>query len=913
MGSLPNGVRYIVRRSPMPPHRAELRLVVDAGSVLEDADQLGYAHFVEHMAFNGTRHFPKHALVDYLRSVGLRFGADLNAETGYDQTTYKLTVPTDSAGVLDKGIEILADWAHGVTFDSGAVVAERGVVLEEWRLRSGGGMDGGGRLAARFDSAYFPGARYGERLPIGTVPSIQAATPAPLKRFYHDWYRPDLMAVIVVGDVDRAEVVRLIRERFGALRNPTPERPRPPQGSAGWAGPRVAVIADSGLGRTVAELYYRLGPDTGNVMALTRPGILRNLFVNVVRRRLTTDSTISPPVLGWAVDECGTRDGGHCLTLSAAVANNGVEQGLAALYGRLVQFQQYGPTAAEFDAAKLVMQESLDAWARTGVTRSSGQQAADYVDQMFSAQRYVSGGARVPIARALLAELQPADLTEFARACCTPKNLAVVVSEPAWARRPNAPALLAVLDSVSRVKFSAPAEPKLPPQLLATRPEPGRITTEVYDTAAALTEWTLANGMRVLLKQTAFSGDQLLLRAIAPGGSSVAPDSLWTAAQVGAPAVVQALGWGAMSPADLEHALFGFGGAVSGPAVQMTSTGEEVDVTGSPRHAELLFQLLHLAFTPPRADTAAFATWKANSEGAARVLDVERNGTPDGLLNQVFAGDNPRARPPTSAQLDSVSLGQVVRFYQDRFADASNFTVVLVGALTPEQARPLIERYLASLPSVHRAERSRPLGVHAPSGVVRRSVHVLSGAQAVTVLAFHGPVAALTPEVQDSLKALLAILQVRLTDVLRGQLAGTYSVGVALTWPELDDRDGYLATVQFTSAPDKADTLAKALLDEVGRLQRGAISPSVLAAVVETRARATQSARVSNDYWLGWLTTRIRRGWPLTVPLHMPTDHLTVSDVASLAREYLNLTRYVHLTLLPADNSSATAGSTAKP
>ncbi|HEU4588189.1 MAG TPA: pitrilysin family protein, partial [Gemmatimonadales bacterium] len=255
IGALPNGVRYYIRENHRPEKRAELRLVVNAGSILEDPDQRGLAHFVEHMAFNGTTHFPKLELVNFLERSGMRFGAHLNASTTFDETVYRLAIPTDSGAFLAKGIQILEDWAHGIAFDTAEVRKERGVVIEEWRGNQGAGM----RLLQKQFPVLFRGSRYAERLPIGTKESLETFDPAALRRFYRDWYRPELMAVVAVGDFDRAEVERLIRQHFSRIPKAVKPRPRTRYGVPPRDSTAVAIATDKEANVTQAQVYLFRG------------------------------------------------------------------------------------------------------------------------------------------------------------------------------------------------------------------------------------------------------------------------------------------------------------------------------------------------------------------------------------------------------------------------------------------------------------------------------------------------------------------------------------------------------------------------------------------------------------------------------------------------------------------------------
>jgi len=922
-GQLPNGLRFVVRPDRLPAHRAELRLVVDAGSVVEDDDQPGLAHFVEHMAFAGTQHFPQHALIDYLELLGLRFGADLNAETGLDQTVYRLTVPTDSVGVLNEGLAVLADWANAVTFDSNAVVAERGVVQAEWRIRTGGGVDAGPRIRARVDSTLYPGTHYPDRQPLGLPRVIETATPALLKRFYRDWYRPDLMAVIVVGDFDRAAVVRRIRQLFTPLRNPVSERPRPPRGMPRWTGPRVALVADSAQHGAYLQLLFRLPPDTGDAPTSTRLTVLENMVYNSLASRAKAMEVARAPVQMRPVSSCQTHGGGHCLALEATVAAEQSGSGAAVLLTEIGRLAQQGPTPDELAFAQQMLRAGLD-WPEE--VKGSAEWAGDYVDYAFAEEPYVPGVVREPIARALLAQLTPTDLAAFVRTYCTPEALVLIEVGPTGAAGgPTAEALRAVIDSVSRAALTPPPAPPVPRALSALHPDPGRIASARQHRSVGIVEWTLGNGMRVLLKPTAAAGAPLLIRAVAPGGASLAPDTLWAAAAVSASVTANVLGWDGVHPDELGQELFDVLGTAAKPRVEILTDVERVDIAGPASYAELLFKLLHLAFQIPRADTAAFNRWKAGlateramSDAMAQVVrSRDLNAQASAVLDELLTSGNRRASTPRSDELRTVGLEDVRKFYEDRFGDASHFTVLIVGALTAEQARPLVERYLASLPTRGEGrERPRPLQIDFPAGVIRRAMDVLATPEAVTVLAFHGSLPrSWTPEAQNRLQALMAALQIELTTQLRERMGGTYGVQIALTFPELAARPGYVAQVRFESTPERADTLASVAVEVVRNFQQGHVSATVASQVGETTRRYSEMAYdAENGPWLERLTTRLDRGWPLDdIPrVDAHSTAFTPQGIAATARQYLDLKNYVQVTLLPKGYAQPARDSTSR-
>src|SRR5215469_10209086 len=354
VGTLPNGLKYYIRNNGKPAHRAELRLVVKAGSVLEDDDQQGLAHFVEHMEFEGTRHFPKQGLVDFLSLLGLGIGPDANAETSYDDTQYTLRIPTDQPGVLDRALLVLEDWAHNATFDQSGIDRERGIVLSEWRLH----LDADQRTQDKVIAAQLAGSRYADRAPIGKPDSIEHAQREQLLRFYRDWYRPDLMAVIVVGDVDRDAVAAMIKDHFASLSAPSAERPRPTFDVPEHRGTRYAIVTDKEATTTAVQISdLRPARNQGSVGGY-REIIRDQLFADMFGARLDELArSANPPFVNAAADRellpaPRTRDGA---ILQAVVSNDGVTTGLAALVTELQRLSRFGFTATELARAKQAM------------------------------------------------------------------------------------------------------------------------------------------------------------------------------------------------------------------------------------------------------------------------------------------------------------------------------------------------------------------------------------------------------------------------------------------------------------------------------------------------------------------------------------------------------------------------------
>ncbi|HKP75206.1 MAG TPA: pitrilysin family protein, partial [Longimicrobiaceae bacterium] len=499
IGRLPNGLTYYVRRNAEPPHRAELRLVVNVGSVLEDDDQRGLAHVVEHMAFNGTRRFAAHQIVDFLESVGMRFGPDVNAYTSFDETVYMLSLPTDTAGVLDRGLDILEDWATGIAFDTAEVRKERGVVIEEWRL----GRGAGARIRDKQFPVLFAGSRYAERLPIGTPETVLNAPVEAITRFYHDWYRPDLMSVVAVGDFDPRRVEAMIRERFGRIPAAANPRPRPTYTVPPWDSTRFSVVTDREATGSSVDLVRAVPSRLRRTPAAYREGIVESLYGFMLDQRLS-DITQRPdaPFLNVSTFRGSLLRGLDAYYLSAHVPDGRMDAGVAALLTEARRAAAAGFTAPELARSKA---ELFRQWEQIYAERSketSADFAGRYVGHYLYGGALLSTTAEFALNRDLIPTVTLAQVDSVARTALGPTNRAVLVTAPDTVPVPAEARLAAITDSVARSRVAAYADTTSSAPLLARRPAPGRVVSTRRIAEIGVTEWRLGNGARVVLKPT---------------------------------------------------------------------------------------------------------------------------------------------------------------------------------------------------------------------------------------------------------------------------------------------------------------------------------------------------------------------------------------------------------------------------
>jgi zinc protease len=898
-GVLPNGLTYYVRRNAEPRARAELRLVVNAGSVLEDADQRGLAHFLEHMAFNGTRRYEKHQIVDYLERVGMRFGPDINAYTSFDETVYMLQLPTDSAGVLDTGLQILRDWADGIALDPEEIEKERGVVIEEWRRSRGAGA----RISDRQFPFLFAGSRYAERLPIGDLETLRTFSPETLRRFYAQWYRPELMAIVAVGEFDPREMEARIRQEFGGMEaRPGPERPEiamPFPDST-----RYMVTVDPEVPRTTVNINWMMPARPDTTPQEIRRSVVDGMFSGLLGDRLQ-DISLEPnaPFIDVGSYLGGSLRPVETFSLNAAVAEGGAERGLGALVAELERAARHGFTAAELERERT---ELLRMWEQIYAERAktpSGAFAGTYADHFLRRGPLRTMEDEYATNLALIPTITLDDVNAAARRYAAMRDRVVLVSGPerAGLQRPSETRLAFVADSVARSDLAAYTETVSDAPLLARTPAPGRIVQVDSTPEIGVTRWTLSNGARVVLKPTDFKDDEILFAASSPGGLSLLADSAYLWGRT-ATAAVQLGGVGGLSLTDLQKRLAGKAAAV-GPSVGDLSEG--MNGYAAPRDVETLFQLVHLYFTQPRRDTTAWAAYRQRGRESLRNRNVTPESAFGDTLTAILTQGHPRARPFTSAVFDSLDIDRSLDIYRQRFADAADFTFYFVGTFDPDSLRPLVETYLASLPGTGTRETFRDLGIRPPGGVVQRTVRRGVEPKARTVLVFTGP-AEFSRQATADIGGLAAALELRLREKLREELGGTYTVGVSGSVAR-DPYPRYSLSVDFGSAPERVDELVRVVMAEIDTVRATGVPQDVVDKVREAFRRSRETDMRENGTWMARLMSYDRNGWdPRGINENLAASTVSVERVRAAARLYLDPARRVQVSLVPEGGAPAT-------
>jgi len=899
-GRLPNGLRYLVRRNTLPEKRAELRLVVDAGSILEDDSQLGVAHFVEHMAFNGTRRFPKADLVNFLERSGVRFGPDLNAYTSFDETVYMLQVPTDTAAIVSKALDILEDWAHGLALDTTEIRKERGVVVEEWRTGRGAQM----RMTYKQFPVILHGSRYATRLPIGTRENLETFPDSVARAFYRDWYRPDLMTVVAVGDFDPKKMEADIKQRFARI--PPVSKPRKREYAAvpGHEETFVSIESDKEYPNASVALVWFSAPKRVRMTSEFRRALVNGFYDRMVNARLSEIGQRPDAPFAYG----GTGRGSFTRTrdvhqLYAAVKGSDFAKAAEALLIEAERVRRFGFTKSELDRARTNYLRGLEQrYAERDKTNSSSF-AGQFVSSALNDTPILNIADEQALGQRFAPTITLDELNALARASFPKQDRVVIVAAPdkPEIKLPDRATMLAVFDRPVDAGLTAYVDSTSDAPLVASPPTPGKVVSETKLPETGILEWRLSNGAKVLLKPSDFKRDEVLFAAQSPGGISLLPDTAVTQAELASTALSVG-GLGTFNQTALTKRLTGKRANVS---AYISDTEQGLQGSASAKDIETLFQLAWLNLTQPRADSNAYAALRNQ---ARSVLANQRND-PGAIfrdtVTMVMAGYHPRTRLFTPELFDSVDVQRSLAIHRDRFADASAFTFFLVGSFDPDSVRPLVERYIASLPSQKRGEKAKDVGIRPPTGVVSKTVRAGIEPKAQTMIVFSGP-CEYSIENRTVMSAMRELLNIRLREVLREDKGGTYGAGVGANCSHIPYAN-YRVTVSFGSAPERTEELTKEVFSVIESIKKGEVSDSNMTKIRELTIRGHETALKQNNRWLDAMMDADEDGRDQRDFLRSPERMLKVTkeQIRDAARLYLDTNRYARFTLLPVEGAKA--------
>jgi zinc protease len=886
-GKLKNGLTYYIRRNKKPENHLELRLVVDAGSILEDSDQLGMAHLMEHMNFNGTKHFKKNELVDYLQNIGVKFGADLNASTGFDRTTYILPIPTDSTKEVNEGFQILEDWAHEALLKHDMIKGERGVVLEEYRL----GLGADKRMREQYFPIILRGSRYAKRLPIGTKESILHSKDSSLRRFYHQWYRPGLEAVIAVGDLPVQTIYKKIKKYFGGIPTLKNPRDRKTYSIPNHKKTYVAVASDSEATNTVVRI---LNLDEGKRKPVQTVGdfrreLVQRLFTTMINNRLDEKRNKPNPPFMLARSSHGQFVSPEKETYrSIAVTNqDSLLKGMKTLLLVNKRVRKYGFLQDELKRAKKDLLSSLESQYKGRKTETSSSYVGNYISNYMKDSPIPGISWKYKEAKKFVPGIKLSEVSSLIDQFLHQDNRDVLVTGPPLkgSKKALKQNIRKLLVEVAHQKVTPYKEKKVRSRLMRKKPKMGSITDQSADDSLGTTTLTLSNGAKVVYKKTDFKDNQILFQAFSYGGTSLYSNDVYRQTDLANDGLTQA-GVAGLSKSDLKKVLSGKNVSVS-PFISELIEGLQGNST--PQDMETMFQLIHLYFTSLNKDQDAFDSYISKQKTRySKLLSNPQFYFIAQFNNFINGQNNPRyVGFPTPQKLDKANYNLAYKKYQQRFANAGDFTFYFVGDIPVKAFEKDVKTYLAGLPSGSKREKYKVLPYRPLSGTHKKVVYKGKAPKSLVELVYDGETG-YSPAKDFRLQVLGDILTIELTNTLREKDSGVYTVnakGGASKIPY----GSFHFVVAFPCGPDNVPKLIKAAEQEVGKIIKNGPTDEDLKKVKKHQLLQYKKDMKKNQYWLSHLLQPDINQTSKTAFLHFKkkVNSLTKDDIQQIANEYL--------------------------
>ena len=898
IGKLSNGLTYYIRRNKKPEQKVELRLVVNAGSILEDNDQQGLEHFSEHMAFNGTTHFKKNDIVSFLQTIGVGFGNDLNANTSFDQTIYILPIPTDKPENINKGFEILEDWAHNVTYDTDDIDGERPVVLEESRL----GKGANDRMYRKIYPNVFAGSLYANRLPIGLDSIIKNASYATIRRFYKDWYRPDLMAVIVVGDIDPAKAEELIKKHFDGLTNPENERPRIHPGMPPYTKDQAQVVTDKEATSYTTIVNYSAEP-IHPIVTLEdyKKDLTKQIFTTLFNQRLRELTQKENPPFVYAFTDFGSFARGYeSFGASIGTGSNDSVTGLKAFEEELERVKKYGFTKPELDRAKSNLLNQMDKMYNEKNKTESADYVSEYIQNFLTKEPIPGIENEYKYYKELLPQITIDNVNDISKQLQQdPKQfIALLGPEPSSSKSlPTDNDLLAVAYAAEKMDVKPYEEKAIASSLMTTLPKPGKIISSKKNSELGTTEFTLSNGVTVTIKPTDFKNDQILMSAIRPGGKNNYGLKDKYNAQY-ATSVVSSMGVGNFSPIDLQKALSGKTVKVN-PVISDISEG--ISGSSSVKDLESMMQLMYLYFTAPRVDTSLFKSFVQKNKTQLAFLSANPQAVFVDTLYKELYHNSPLApvAVPKPEYFDQINLNRLMQIYKERFGNANGMHFTFVGSFKEDELKPLLERYIASLPSSPKKFSYVDNKLRPAQGKIDFTLNKGKEQKSLIVGVYSGDVP-YSDALDLKADAISEILNIRIIEELREKIQGIYGGGTQAQ-VEKYPYSHYTFFLQLPCGPEKVDTLLYAAHKEIQNLIKDGPSKENLEKVQQQWKEQYKTDVKENGTWLSELQSFYFPGTNPDYFIHYEkhVDALTQKDIQDAAKLLLTTKNVLTGILMP--------------
>lgn len=898
-GKLDNGLTYYIRQNNLPENRADFYIAQKVGSMQEEDSQAGLAHFLEHMAFNGTTNFPGKSMLNYLQDNGIKFGTNINAYTSFDETVYYISnIPTTNKNLVDSALLVLHDWSNAIALEEEELDNERGVIREEWRTRGGSQQ----RLWDQLLPKMYPDSKYANRMPIGSIDVINNFKPEEIRAYYHKWYRPDLQGIIIVGDFDADEMEQKVKELFAPIKLDEDRAERAYYPVPDNKEPIVAVATDKEARNTRVTLYYKHDP-MPDELKNTQAGYITQYILNaassMINQRLSEiiQKPDAPFTTAYAYDGdyfvAKTKD---AWTVVAGSAEDKIENALAAMVRETERVKRHGFTASEYEVARTnILKGYENAYNNRDKQRNSSY-SEEYV-RAFTDREPIPGiEYEYQFMQAVAPNIPVEAINQTIQQLIGDENIVITVTGPekAGLAYPAEEALLNVLASVRAETIEPYAEEVIDEPLVATPPVPGKIMKTEKDEAMDATVWTLQNGIKVILKNTDFKDDQIVMTGTSAGGYShygaqdpVNSRLMGNVATLG--------GVGNFSATDLPKVLAGKT-ASAHPGISLTT--QDFNGSSSIKDFETMLQLVYLYFTAPRQDNDAFQSFIQRMEAQLKNQDAEPMVAFSDSVTRAIYGDNPLTKRIQAADLKKIDYNRIMEMYAERFSNPGSFVFTFVGNIDEEKVRPVVEQYLASLPG--KAEKGEfvkvPMDFRAGSleNIFRREM------QNPKASVFN----VITGKTERNMKNQILmsmfdqILDIIYTEKVREEEGGTYGVyagGSISRYPEGQT----VLQIMFDTDPEKKAHLNQIVLNVLKGFAEDGPRESDFTRVKEYMNKSYNENLKENSYWLDILDNKYFYGEDNHTQYIETVNAVTREDIRIFAKTLLDQGNLKTVAMLP--------------
>lgn len=899
-GKLDNGLTYYIRHNAQPEGRADFFIAQNVGSILEEENQRGLAHFLEHMAFDGSKNFPNTGMDDYTTSVGMRMGENFNAYTGFDETVYMImNAPVLRQNVVDSCLLILHDWSGFITLADSAIEKERGVIREEWRT----GQDAQARIWEQQLPKIMPGSRYAERLPIGKIEVIENFKPDELRAYYKKWYRPDLQAIIVVGNIDVDQVENAVKKIFADIPAPVDAAKRPQFEVPDNDLPLVSIATDKEASNTILNLYYKHDKMPAELYA-TPAGIVKDYIQYMATHMLDErfnemlQKSDPPFVFAQASDQdfivAKTKE---AWGVAALVKEGELNRALDALVAETQRVKQYGFTPSEYDRARVNYLKQYESAFKERDKQKNRAYTNEYVKH-FTDGGYIPG---IETEYALISQIAPAipveQINKYVQDMIGEKNIVISLVGP---EKPGLPypteeELLRSFMKAQQIPVEPYREKVSNEPLIPQLPAPGKVLESKVDPLFGATVMQLSNGIKVVVKHTDFKKDQILMTATSPGGSTLFGEKDIDNLKVFND-VIGLGGLGNFSATDLKKALAGKQVSCS---ASLGLRDESINGSSTPEDVKTLFELIYLCFTAPRMDTEAYTSFENRMKAQLKNLELNPMVAFNDSITRAIYGDNPRAARLTAADFDHISYSRIMEMYKERFADASDFVFTFVGNVEADSIRPYVEQYLAALPSKGRVEKGNPDRVPAIrkgdyANVFDRQMETPKA----TVLNFY------SGRMEYNLKNLLTaslmkqILDMVYMEQVREKEGGTYGVRTSAQIASFPEGQTYFQAY-FDTDPAKWEQMNAIVRNELKRCAEIGPSQEFFQKSVDNIQKRHAENLQENTYWLNTLDTYYFRGFDGSTDYESTLKSITPASVQAFVKQLLGQGNRIEVVMKP--------------